>query len=75
MGMGLEALGQHAGNLDGESLQAFDWARWKEGLNEGDVEERKGNHPCHVHLPSFCSLKVGAIPVISKTISTSPQEV
>ena len=62
MGMGLEALGQHAGNLDGESLQAFDWARRKEGLSGGHVEERKENHPCHTHLSSFCSLKAGAGP-------------
>ena len=62
IGMGLEALGQHAGKLDGESLQAFAWARWKEGLNEGDVEERKGNLSCHSYLSSFCSLKAGAGP-------------
>lgn len=48
MGMCPEAPGQHAGEVGAASLQAFSGTRWQEGLNERDVEERKGNHPCPV---------------------------
>lgn len=58
MDMGLESLGQLAGELDGESLQTFLWGQVEEELNEKDGEERKGNHACLVCLSSFCSLEV-----------------
>lgn len=37
-------------------------ARWSDGLNEGDVEERKGNHTCPHFLSSIYSLEVGTGP-------------
>lgn len=59
MGMCLEAPGQHAGELGGASLHTFSGTRWQEGLNEGDIEEKKENHPYPVWLSYFCSLEAG----------------
>lgn len=38
----LEALGQHAGELGGEYLQAFLWGKVEGVLNEGEVDKGRG---------------------------------